>query len=174
MIIYLQMLDDPQNQDKFTQAYLTHRDTMYQKAMAVLKNPQDAEDAVHRAFLIILKNLHKFSDVKCPKTRTYFVKIVENISIDMVRKQNRHPTVELDERIATIPVPQEHENYRLRSAIQKIPRQYQEILMYSVDAELDTSAIAKILGITRSNVQKRLWRAKEALRKQYEREEEIL
>ena len=46
--------------------------------------------------------------------------------------------------------------------------------MYSVDAELDTSAIAKILGITRSNVQKRLWRAKEALRKQYEREEEIL
>lgn len=174
MMIYLQTLDDSREQDKFTRAYLAHRDVMYQKAISILHSPQDAEDVVHRAFLIILQNLHKFSDVKCPKTRAYFVKIVENLSIDLVRKQNRHPSVELDERIANIPVPEEHGNHRLRSAIQKIPRQYQEILMYAVDAELDTAAIAKILGITRSNVQKRLWRAKEALRKQYEEEEEIL
>ena len=151
MMIFLQLLDDPQEQDRFTRAYLTHRDVMFQKAMTILQNQQNAEDAVHQAFLIILQNLHKFSEIDCPKTRAYFVKIVENLSIDMIRKQKRHPMVELNERICNIPVAEDHENYRLRAAIQKIPRQYQEILMYSVDAELDTTAIAKILGLSRSN-----------------------
>ena len=89
MMIFLQLLDDPQEQDRFTRAYLTHRDVMFQKAMTILQNQQNAEDAVHQAFLIILQNLHKFSEIDCPKTRAYFVKIVENLSIDMIRKQKR-------------------------------------------------------------------------------------
>lgn len=174
LAFYLQTLETPEERDKFTRAYLMHRAVMYQKAMSILQNSHDAEDTVHKAFLIILNNLQKFSDVECPKTRAYFVKIVENLSIDLLRKQNRHPTVELDEQLHYVPVSPECENYRLRSAIQKLPQQYQEILMYSVSVGLDTSDIAKILGITYSNARKRLWRAKEALRKQYEEEEDIL
>ena len=174
LIFYLQTLETPEARDKFTRAYLTHRAIMYQKAMSILQNPHDAEDTVHKAFLIILNNLQKFSDVECPKTRAYFVKIAENLSIDLLRKQNRHPTVALDEQVHYAPVSPECENYALRSAIQKLPQQYQEILMYSVSVGLDTSDIAKILGITYTNARKRLWRAKEALRKQYEEEEDVL
>lgn len=174
LTFYLQALETPEARDKFTRAYLTHRAVMYQKAMSILQNPHDAEDTVHKAFVIILNNLQKFSDVECPKTRAYFVKIVENIAIDVLRKQKRHPMVELDEQMHYVPISMDSENYRLRSAIQKLPQQYQEILMYSVSVGLDVSDIAKILGITYANARKRLWRAKEALRKQYEEEEDAL
>lgn len=173
LLLYLQVLEEPEAQDKFTRAYLAHRGVMYQKALSLLRNQQDAEDVVQKAFLIILGNLQKFSDVECPKTRAYFVKIVENLSIDMLRKQKRHPTVELDEQIVYSPIHADTGNDRLLSALQKLPLQYQEILMYSVSIGLSLTDIAKILGITYTNARKRLWRAKEALRKQYEKEESL-
>lgn len=42
---------------------------MFHVAMKILKNEFDAEDAVHQAFLSLIENLKKISDVKCPKTR---------------------------------------------------------------------------------------------------------
>ncbi len=170
LMYYLQLLNDDKERELFTEAYLKYRDIMHFAAYRILKDFHEAEDATHRAFLIILKNIGNFSDVDSPRVRAYFVKIAENIAIDILRKRNKHPVEELTAQVPCFEVPQDAENRQLKVAIQTLPPQYQEILMYFSNNKLDTADIAKILGITRGNAQKRLWRAKEALRKAYEKE----
>lgn len=172
LIYYLQMIETAEERDKFTAAYLAYRDTMHCIAFRILGHHHDAEDAVHNAFLIIMKNMDKFSSAEDSKTKAYFSKITQTVSIDYLRKRDNHPTFELNDAISHVPVNEDSENARLQKAIQQLPAQYQEILMYYADAKLDTADIAKILGITRANAQKRIWRAKEALRREYEKEDD--
>lgn len=80
MIIYLQMIESDEDKSKFEQLYIMYKGLMFHVAMKILKNEFDAEDAVHQAFLSLIENLKKISDVKCPKTRAYIVIITERNS----------------------------------------------------------------------------------------------
>ena len=62
MLIYLQMIDGPEDQSKFEQLYLTYRGLMYYVAESILRNEQDAEDAVHDAFVAVAKNISNISE----------------------------------------------------------------------------------------------------------------
>ena len=53
MIIYLSMIDTPEDRSKFERLYIEYRDVMYHVAYKILNNEQDAEDAVHQAFVKI-------------------------------------------------------------------------------------------------------------------------
>ena len=97
MLIYLQMIESEEDKSKFIQIYTKYRNLMFHVARQILGNDSDAEDAVHEAFLASLKHLHKFSDVDCPKTRSYFVTIMENKSIDHICK-HRHEVGTYDDR----------------------------------------------------------------------------
>lgn len=99
MIIYLQMLETPEEKSKFEQLYLEYKGLMFHVAYEILHNEQDAEDAVHQAFVKIAENIKKIDDPICPKTHSYVVTIVENKAIDQYRKQQKHQTVELIEEI---------------------------------------------------------------------------
>ena len=57
MLIYLQMIETPEDKSKFTVLYEEYRDYMYRVALAILHNPEDAEDAVHYAFVKIAENI---------------------------------------------------------------------------------------------------------------------
>ena len=63
MMIYLQMIDAPEDRSKFEQIYMEYRSMMFHIANRILTNEQDAEDAVHEAFLKIAENIEKIEDV---------------------------------------------------------------------------------------------------------------
>ena len=50
MLIYLQMIDTPEERSKFEQIYLEYKGLMFHVAYDILHNEQDAEDAVHQGF----------------------------------------------------------------------------------------------------------------------------
>ena len=81
LIIYLQMIETPEEKSKFERLYLEYRGLMYHVAYEILHNEQDAEDAVHQAFVKIAENIKKIDDPVCPKTHGYVVTIVENLSL---------------------------------------------------------------------------------------------
>ena len=56
LTLYLQMLDTPEEKVRFEEVYLTYRGLMYHTANRILHNRQDAEDAVHNAFLQVIKH----------------------------------------------------------------------------------------------------------------------
>jgi RNA polymerase sigma-70 factor (ECF subfamily) len=65
-------------------------------AMGVVKNEDDALDAVQNAFVKVHKNIHKFQGSS--SFYTWLYRIVMNVSIDHVRKTSRRKTLDFDER----------------------------------------------------------------------------
>jgi RNA polymerase sigma-70 factor (ECF subfamily) len=65
-------------------------------AMGVVKNEQDALDAVQEAFVKVHKNIHKFQGSS--SFYTWLYRIVMNVSIDHVRKSSRRKNLDFDER----------------------------------------------------------------------------
>lgn len=57
------MIETPENKDKFEQIYYKYRDLMYYVADQKLSNHHDSEDAVHQAFVLIIKDNCKFSNL---------------------------------------------------------------------------------------------------------------
>ena len=88
-MLYLQMLPSPSEKDKFEQIYTLYRGLMFYIAQRILPGEADAEDAVHQAFVSIIENLKKISEVRCPKTRSYVVIITERKAIDILRSRSR-------------------------------------------------------------------------------------
>jgi len=64
--------------------------------MGVVKNQDDALDAVQEAFVKVHKNIDKFQGSS--SFYTWLYRIVMNVSIDHVRKATRRKTVDFDER----------------------------------------------------------------------------
>ena len=57
--INLQTIESEEDKSKFEGIYYRYRKLMFHVAMKILHNRQDAEDAVHQAFVSIIENLEK-------------------------------------------------------------------------------------------------------------------
>lgn len=162
MIIYLQMIDTSEDKNKFEQIYLEYQGLMYWVANKILHNTHDAEDAVHQAFISIAKNMKKISEPVCPKTKNYVVTIVENKAIDIYRKKQKHPEMELDEEVKGITVEYQGTN-GLTECLLKLPAEYRNVILLKYYQGYDTREIAHILEISQANAGKLLQRAKQKL-----------
>ena len=173
MLIYLAMIDSPDDQAKFERVYNKYRYLMLHVANKILQNHQDAEDAVHQAFIAVIENLEKIIEVDSPKTRSYLVIITERKAIDLMRYNNRRQTLELNEDIAGAEIPFEIDN-PVATAIAKLPAHYREVLLLRFDNGFTTREIASILSISNSGVRKMIVRAKKALQELLEKEGEVI
>lgn len=162
MILYLQMIEAPVERSKFEQVYLQYKRMMYAAAFSILGNIQDAEDAVHHAFVKIAENISKISEPECPKTRSYVVTIVENTAINIYRKKKRHATLTLDEEGPWLAVEYAGSN-ELARCMAKLPGRYRQVLLLKHHHGYSTKEIAKMLGLTAVNVAKIEQRAKAKL-----------
>lgn len=162
MLMYLMMIDSPEKQSKFETIYHTYSGLMYHVAYKILNNEEDAEDAVHDAFIKIAENISKIDDPVCPKTRVYIVTIVENKAIDLYRrKQRRSHVLYLDE-ISGFEV-DENNLHGLSACIAKLSPRYQEIIVLKYRYGFSCREIAKQMNITETNAIKLDQRAKNIL-----------
>lgn len=169
MMIYLQMIDSPEDRSKFEQIYIEYRDLMFYIANRILNNQQDAEDVVHEAFLKVAEHIEKIGDPKCSKTKSFIVIVVENKAIDLYRKRSRHPNVELNDEVQSESVTYECENI-LTECIMKLPARYREVILLHYYHGYSRKEIAKILGLSYGATSQLELRAKKRLMELYERE----
>src|ERR1700742_4946831 len=85
------------NQPDFEQVFLPHLDAAYNLARWLLRNDQDAEDAVQEAYLRAYKAFPRF---RGGEGKAWFMTIVRNVCYTMIKKLRSHETPEpLDEEI---------------------------------------------------------------------------
>lgn len=162
MIMYLSMIETQEEQDKFEKLYSRYKNLMYHVAYKILGNYYDAEDAVHQAFVAIIRNLDKIGELDCPKTRSLVVLITERKAIDIIRTNHHDRNLPLNEEILglEVPLPGDH---GLADALAQLPSNYREIILLRYDNGFSTRELAKLLGMTESGVRKLIGRAKRAL-----------
>lgn len=78
---------------------------MFYVANQILQNEQDAEDAVHDAFLSVAGTYKKFSRLERHKTKAFLVTIVESKAIDLYRKKTHRKEEILWEETTASPPP---------------------------------------------------------------------
>ena len=169
MIVYLSMIDTPEDRSKFERLYMEYRDLMYHVAFKYLHNEQDAEDAVHQAFVKIAEKIDKVDGTICARTQGYVITIVENKAIDMYRYKEKHKTLELREDDEGIVIEYSGTN-RLTECMAKLPVKYRTVLLLRHYHGLSPSEIAKKMGLSEANVKKIDHRAKQKLRTLCEKE----
>ena len=162
MLVYLSTIDHPADRDKFTILYELYRDAMLCRAWQILRNQQDAEDAVHDAFLTIADNMKKISDPRCRKTRNYIVTITESKAIDLYRKHQRNPTEPLLEGTA-IGETEDQVINTLAECILRLPERYRTLVYLKYEQGFRNREIAHIMGIRETAVRKLDQRTRERL-----------
>ena len=130
LMMYLSVLETPEEQSKFEELYNQYRKLMYLCAKEILKDDALAEDAVQDAFLKIIYNFHKIGEVNCNRTKRFVVIVVENISIDIYRKERKMQRVPLEtlEEIHQFQTPHQSENLtEIERAIEELPLIYKHV-----------------------------------------------
>ena len=167
MIVYLQMIEGEEEKLQFAALYETYRGLMFYTANNILHKAQDAEDAVHQAFISLAENFSKIKAIECPQTRAFVVIIVERKAIDILRRRSRQVEVGMNEAVHGIDIPLPGDN-GLADAMASLPAHAREILLLRYYNGYTTTELADFFGVSYAAMKKQLTRAKSALKKRME------
>jgi len=165
----------------FEQMVRTEGGRMLSVARKLLRNEEDARDAVQSAFLSAFKGVQDFSG-EC-RVSTWLHRIVVNAALMKLRGRRRKPEESIEDllprfdetghhverpsewkREAEIEMEREQSRVLVRQCIDRLPEAYRTVLLLRDIEELDTAETAKLLACTENAVKIRLHRARQALR----------
>jgi RNA polymerase sigma-70 factor, ECF subfamily len=133
-------------------------------ARSVLGDDPAVDDALQEAFVRAYDHLGQLGDAAT--FPAWLSTIVRNEAVTWLRRNARVRNVGIEMAIEQPVAEIKHENPHLeglRLALAKIPPQYREILTLKYEANLNYEQIAETLGLSAANVEKRLYRARQAL-----------
>ena len=167
--IYLSALDTQEEKDLFEEMYYNCRGKMYSIAFSILGNREDAEDAVHIAFLKLADQLKNLLHKSRQDLKRYIVIAIRNTSIT-IYNQNKKSSERFEAINDDIPDKDNVIEFdssqadALQSALTKLPQMYKDILTLYYYMDTPVNDISKLLGISKENVWKRLSRARNMLK----------
>ena len=168
LIMYLQMLDTPEEKIRFEQIYLKYREKMFHVADSILHNDQDAEDAVHNAFLRIIKKFSRFQNTPVKDLAPQIVVIVRNEAISLQRKKK--DSVPLEDWDGLAETTESVSDYNsLVEAFTRLPTTYRAAMEMKLLGYSD-GEIAIRLGLSKTAVSTRISRGRQFLRDIVERD----
>lgn len=163
--------------DAFEDLVRAHEKTVYNLALRMTGNPQDAEDMAQEAFLKAYRSLPDFRGES--KFSVWLYRIVSNVCLDHLRKQSRRTASSLtredeDGEEQQLEVPDESqsperllEQKLTREAVQRglaeLPEEQRQILLLREIRGMSYEEIAETLGLEAGTVKSRIFRARKKL-----------
>ena len=172
---YLTFIDDDEGKNQFEELYIKYKQDMYSVAHSILHNVEDAEDAVHQAFLTIANNFEKVRKIPCQEIKAYIVIIIRNVSINIYNSNKRKTehSAELNDNVTVdVDILEQYEYTQLVKVISELPQIYKDIVYLYYLEEFTAKEVAKMLNISVDTVWKRAERAKKLLKEALERGEQ--
>lgn len=142
-----------------------YENTLFRAALAILREPQEAQDAVQDVYVRYLEKRPRFQDGEHAKA--WLLKVTANGCKSRLRSRKRHPAVEL---LDVYPAP-DPDSGELVEAILALPANQRAAVHLHYYEGYSTGEIAQILGQRPGTGRSHLSRAREALRT-YLKEEE--
>ena len=138
---------------------------IYRLAMLYLKNPTDAEDAVHNVFLRYMERLPVFEG--SGHEEGWFVTVTRNYCKDQLRTcwYRKVSLGDIPERMD-----QEKEDYQLLEHMMKLPAKYREVLYLYYYEGYSVQEMSRLLSRKESIIQTQLARARAYLKTELEKE----
>jgi RNA polymerase sigma-70 factor, ECF subfamily len=167
----------PASDETFETIILPHLHLAYRLARWLVRNDQDAEDAVQDAALRAMRYFRTFTG---GNARAWFLRIVRNTCHGRLAAGSRRQDDEFDEERHTVdwPALPDPEALLLRAdsaalidrTISGLPERFRELLTLREVEELSYRELADVLDIPIGSVMSGLSRARQAFRTAFERE----
>jgi len=157
--------------------FAQHSRALFQTALRLLGNPEDAEDALQEAMLSAYRNLPRFEGRS--QFSTWMTRIVINSALMRRRSKRAHPALSLDdstedktpmaERFADgHPSPEQlYASAELSQRVKENLQTLSPLLRNAFELRelegLSADEAAKALGVSRNTLKARLWRARQQL-----------
>jgi len=161
----------------FGRLVMPHRDAIFRLTQRILRNREDAEDAVQTAFLDALRHLHTFEGRS--RFSSWLTRIAMNAAFMRLRAARRNCETSLDEMferdttarfqvVERRPNPEQQCSAKevralLGKALDRLGPRYAEILHMHHLQELSAKDAARILGLPVGTVKARIHRARTKL-----------
>lgn len=169
--------------EAFEQLVVKYQTPIYRLCLRMTGNPEDAADLTQESFLKAWRALDTFRFGS--GFSTWLFRLASNTCLDHLRAQKRRPVLPLtlednDGEEMTLdppdsaPTPEEallasEEQERLNQALAQLDPGQRHILTLRVVNDLSYTEIAEILEIKEGTVKSRIARARDALRKKYQK-----
>jgi len=158
-----------------------HSGRMLSVCRRILRDPEEAKDAVQEAFVSAFRAVHSFEGAS--QIGTWLHRIAVNAALMRLRARKRRPEESIDDllpgftddglpRIQPVDwtpsalqlVEQRETRDVVRTCIDRLPEIYRLVVLLRDIEQLDTAETASVLGVSQSVVKVRLHRAHHALR----------
>ncbi len=169
-------------EEAFETLVRAHSGRMLSVCRRILRNEEEAKDAVQEAFVSAFRGISSFEGSSL--LGTWLHRIAVNASLMRLRSKRRRPEESIDELLPTFkddghaqveprdwsPTALERVETRetrefVRGCIDRLPEMHRVVLLLRDIEEMDTSEAAEVLGVSEGVVKVRLHRARHALRR---------
>src|SRR5689334_8609307 len=161
----------------FQAAALSHLDDVYTLARYLMRNAQDAEDAVQECYLRALRH---FESYRGPAMKPWLLAILKNVcNAEFARRRKEEvPTDYANDESMTEEMPmwqepqaspekmmvREQDTATIRQLVQELPQPFREVIVLREMNNLSYQEIAQTAGVPVGTVMSRLARARAMLR----------
>ena len=173
--IFFAMLENKEDEPKFTQVYKKYRGMVYYIAKKHVGSLRLTEECVQEVFVAVAKNFHNIGDdINDKKVKNYIFTIAQAVSVDMYRTNAKHQYNVINQDISNINTLGE-ENFEfydemdVRSAINNLPEEYKVVIILKYVNNYSGKEIAQMCNISHTLVRQRALRAKQMMKDYLER-----
>ena len=159
------------DREAFTQLVVANERMLSRVAMATLKNPDDAADAVQDTVLQAWESLGQLRQARYFKT--WVVRILLNKCYRISAQRSLYAHSQLEETLLAGEQPDWDQSLDVASALQAMGEQDRLLLGLFYFDRLSTREIAQALGLSESCVRQRLHRGRKRLQAIYTEKEEL-
>ncbi len=169
MLLYLSMIDGEDERAEFERLYRQYADGVFRRALAVLKNQHDAEDAMQETWIRVAKNMSVLRGKEERTVCAYIMKIACNQSITLYRQRVRREETLME--TDTEPVSdgelfgicEKLEIEEIRACFAALPACYRDVLSLYFFYHHTIAEIAYLLDMKTATVNSRLTRGRKRL-----------
>lgn len=171
--IYLTLIDEPSDKEKFLLLYKTYSNFMYNLAMSMLHNHALAEETIQDCLFKLAKNIQIVPDIPSKKAKAFIGIMVKNRArnnLELEHYKNTEPyedCISISDRMINEIV----SDFGYKSIVQAIGELdsiYRDVMALKYVFEKSVAEIAELLQIPPRTVETRLYRARKILKEKLE------
>ncbi len=156
---------------QFKRIWIPLSSDFYRTAYSFLGNEADAKDAVQDMYIRLWNSRKDLENIQNPKA--YGLTLIRNISIDRIRQRNTRRNEDISDARTALMSDMAADSRtigredirRLNAALEKLPEQQRDIIIYRFIKGMDIRGISEKTGLTQVNVRVMLTRARQKLKK---------
>ena len=170
LFCYLSIIEGENDRSHFEKLYRKYEKDVSRRIRRLLRNHEDAEDAMQNTWLAITKNLSFFHTMDDVSIRAYILRIARNQAISIYRKRRHEEdmtcdieTADISDDGALIRICEENEIETIVRCIDALDEKYSEVLNLFYFHHHSAAEIASLFNLSEHTVRSRISRGKEKL-----------